>query len=361
MSKCKRVTMKDVAKSIGVHQTTVSLALRNHSSLPRKTRDFIQQKSRELGYVPDPMLSSLIAYRQITQESKAPPTIGYIMDLRDERDLETIQARMLFLRSARLRAKELGYKLEVFYYGSGNYNSKSLDRILKTRQIKGLIVAAFTHKTDLLLSWDCYSVIKIEMLPFNLRFDVVESNQMQATRLAMEKMKDKGSRRVGMVVGKHDEVHTRNLFSAGYLVGQSLFAKKDCIPPMVIEGRHLEDEIDDIIEWLSAYDVETLITNWNELIPFMPRINKTLGRKVVFVSLDVDHFDPDAMGVMQNHEVVGRIAVDRLTGLMRNNECGMIECPTIHLVDSRWREPLQEIRSRAQSESSKETVSMFSR
>ncbi|MBN1404507.1 MAG: LacI family DNA-binding transcriptional regulator [Opitutales bacterium] len=339
MSNRKRVTMKDVAAAIGVHQTTVSLAMRNHSSIPRKTRDFIHEKAREMGYVPDPMLSSLVAYRQMSQASKAPPTIGYIMDLKDEAHLEQIQARLLFCRSAKERAAELGFKLEVFFYGSGNYNSKSLDRILRTRRINGLIVAAFTHKTDLELSWDSFSVIKIEMLPFNLRFDVVESNQMQATRLAMEKMYEKGYRRVGMVIGKHDEVHTRNLFSAGFLVGQTMFEPEDRVPLNVIEGKNLDEELADIIDWLRTHRVETLITNWNELVPYMPRINKTLGREILFVSLDIDHFDPRAMGVMQNHEAVGRTAVDRLTGLMRNNECGMVDCPTIHLVDSLWHEP----------------------
>jgi LacI family transcriptional regulator len=332
--------MKDVASVIGVHQTTVSLALRNHPSIPAKTREFIKEKARELGYVPDPMLSALVEYRRLTRASKAPPTIAYITDLKDEKDMEQIQPRLLFFRGARQRAKELGYNLEVFYYGSGKYNSKSLDRILQTRSINGLIIGAFVYsKTDLCLSWDTYSAIKIEMLPVNLRFDVVENNQMQATRLAMEKAFEKGFHRVGMLTGKHDEIHTRNLFSAGYLVGQNLFDPIDRIPPMIIDGINLDRELADIIDWLRRNEVETLITNWNELVPYMPAINRALGRDIVFLSLDVDHFDNRAMGILQNHELVGRYAVDRVTGQMLNNECGMVDSQTIHLVDSRWHEP----------------------
>ncbi len=192
---------------------------------------------------------------------------------------------------------------------------------------------------ELNLSWNYFSVIKIEMLPFDLKFDVVENNQMQATRLAIEKLAQKGYRRVGMVVGEHDEVHTRNLFSAGYLVGQNHFAPIDRVPLKIISGRDLDAEVPEIIEWLRVHQVEALITNWNELAPYLPRINAALEHPIVFVSLDIDHFDPKAMGVMQNHEAVGRYAVDRLTGLMRNNERGMVDCPTIHLVDSAWREP----------------------
>lgn len=254
--------------------------------------------------------------------------------------MDRIQPRMLFFEGARQRAEELGYKMEIFYYGSGNYTSRSLDRILRTRSINGLIVAAFVYQnTDLTLSWDSYSVIKIEMLPFNLHFDVVENNQMQATRLAMEKMHEKGYRRVGMLVARHDEVHTRNLFSAGYRVGQDFFPPEDQVPPMVIDGRNLENELGDIISWLQRYKVEIMITNWNELKPYMKHINESLRKQVLFVSLDLDHYDKKAMGVVQNHEMVGRYAMDRLTGQLVNNERGMVACQTIHLVDSLWREP----------------------
>ena len=334
----RRITMKDVAASVGVHQTTVSLALRNHPSIPKATREKIHEAARLLGYKPDPMLSSLIAYRQHHQENKAPPTIGYIMDLEGDAQLRNSQPRMLFLQSAKRRANELGYKIEPFYYSPGNYSSKSLDRILLTRNISGLIIAAFTHKTDLSLSWEYYSVIKIEMLPFNLRFDVVENNQMQATRLAIEKAGEKGYRRVGMVTGEHDEAHTRNLFSAGYYVGQTIFPEADRIPLKVIPGKDLEQDCAEIISWLKQYEVEVMVTNWIELIPKMDEIRRRSGRDVVLYPLDIDHFDESQTGVLQNHEAVGRYAVDRVTGLMRTNQRGMVDYPTVHLIDSLWKE-----------------------
>jgi len=336
--KKKRVTMKDVAQALGVHHTTVSLALRNHASLPPKTRELVKLKAKELGYVPDPMLSALVSYRRTTKESKAPPTIAYILDLKDEKELKKFQCRWLFFINAVERAKELGYKLEVFYYGSGNYNSRTLDRIFRTRQITGIIIAAFTHKTDLKLTWDNYSVVKIEALPTNLTFDMVENNQMQVAQLAMQKMHEKGYKRVGMFVGEHDELHTRNLFSAGYLVSQNLFAPEDRVPLKVIKGINLEHELDDIIDWLDTYKVETLITNWNELIPYIDLIKEKLGRDFLFVSLDIDHFNSEIMGIRQNHEMVGKNAVDSITTLMRTNKRGEQEHPTTHLVDSCWQE-----------------------
>ena len=58
-----RTTMKDVAQQLGVHTTTVSLALRNSPKLPIETREKIQALAKKMGYHQDPMLSALTAYR----------------------------------------------------------------------------------------------------------------------------------------------------------------------------------------------------------------------------------------------------------------------------------------------------------
>jgi len=330
--------MKDVAKEAGVHQTTVSLSLRNHPSIPAKTRERIQKIAQEIGYRPDPMLSTLIAYRRNNQVSVAPPTIAYIMDICSEEALKKSQARELFLKSAKARAEEQGYKLEVFNYAPGHYDSQTLDRTLITRNINGIILGAFWDaNTDLELSWEHYSVIKIEMLPFNLKFDVVENNQMQATRLAMEKVKEMGYRRVGMAVGQHDEAHTKNLFSAGYFVGQTQFDPEDRVPILVFEGKNLVTDAEEISNWIIENDVEVLISNWYELEPVIEAFTERTGRQIKLVSLDIDHDKENISGVHQNHEVVGRYAVDRVTSLMRMYERGKVNNPTTHLIDACWK------------------------
>lgn len=334
----KRVTMQQIADRAGVHQTTVSLALRNHPRLPATTRERIQRLAHEMGYRPDPMLSNLANYRRNVQAQPAPPVIGYIMDLRGESDWRFTQARKLFLKAARERAEELGYKLEVFYYADQAMNSTQLDRILRTRNIAGLILGAFWDTTtDLDLSWEYYSVIKIEMLPFTLSFDVVCNNQMQATRLAMSKVREMGIRRVGMAVARHDEDHTRNLFSAGYFVGQMLFEPEDRVPIQVFEGNNLNPKPEPIIDWVLDNRIEAVITNWRELDPVFETARQRSGRDLKVFNLDVDHFDPSVPGVVQNHEAVGRYAVERVTSLMNIHKRGMVEWPTMHLIDSFWR------------------------
>ena len=59
----KYPTMNDVAFAVGVHPTTVSLALRSHPSIPLATRTRILNAVREIGYVRDPLLDAFNYHR----------------------------------------------------------------------------------------------------------------------------------------------------------------------------------------------------------------------------------------------------------------------------------------------------------
>src|SRR6476646_10636435 len=57
------VTMKDIARDLGVSVVTVSKVLRNHDDISRKTRELVLQRSRELGYIPNLAARSLVTGR----------------------------------------------------------------------------------------------------------------------------------------------------------------------------------------------------------------------------------------------------------------------------------------------------------
>src|SRR5215216_6535809 len=73
-----RVTQTDVARVAGVHNTTVSLSLRNSASIPEATRKRIRAIADQLGYYPDPTLQALVAYRKGRTPKQRTDTLAYI-------------------------------------------------------------------------------------------------------------------------------------------------------------------------------------------------------------------------------------------------------------------------------------------
>ncbi len=46
----KRVTLRDVAERVGVSHVTISLALRNHPSIPVRRRDEVKRVAKQVGH-----------------------------------------------------------------------------------------------------------------------------------------------------------------------------------------------------------------------------------------------------------------------------------------------------------------------
>src|ERR1700722_16767953 len=111
----RRVTMAEVARSAGVHVTTVSLALRNHPRLPEETRGRIQRIAERLGYRPDPVLRALVAYRGRLAGRRSMPTLAYITNWNTRWGWRKVTAHPDFHGGAERMAGQLGYKLEHFW------------------------------------------------------------------------------------------------------------------------------------------------------------------------------------------------------------------------------------------------------
>lgn len=57
------VTLKEIARDLGVSVVTVSKVLRNHEDIGKKTRDLVLQRAKELGYRPNLTARSLVTGR----------------------------------------------------------------------------------------------------------------------------------------------------------------------------------------------------------------------------------------------------------------------------------------------------------
>lgn len=338
--KSRRIVMKDIAERAGVHQTTVSLALRGHPSISVATRERIRKLADEMGYTPDPALSALVAYRSTTRAQPKAETLGYILNYPSPELFTESHVPRLLLDGARGRAEELGYHLEVFWYGRDYTRSAALDRVLKTRQIRGLILGAFDYRNlDLVLDWNSYSVAKICQMPTSLPFETVLSNQMFAVRLAMERLRAEGCRRIGLFVAEHDEVHNRNLYTSGFYVAQRQFAPEDRIPPFVGPEMSLADQRVALLQWAAEHRVDAVISNWNNVDEITREIPAITRHPCRFLPLDADDSTRPLGGIDQNHEEVGRRAVDLIVGQMQTFRRGIPKHASITLVDPEWIEP----------------------
>src|SRR5258708_7591708 len=112
-----RVSLRDVAREVGVSHVTISLALRGDSRISKSRRSEIVRAAEKLGYRPDPMLSSLAAYRQTKHNIPIRSTIAWINQWADPKALRRWHEFEAYWHGARAAAEQLGYRLHGFMLG----------------------------------------------------------------------------------------------------------------------------------------------------------------------------------------------------------------------------------------------------
>lgn len=338
-----RVTLRQVAKAAGVSHSTVSLCLRSHPSIPKATRERIVALAREMGYRPDPMLTSLNYYRQQRSGYGYRSTLAWLNGYRNRKLLRSNPDFNFYWTGAREQAEQIGYELEEFWLHEPNMSPERLDRILKNRQIQGLLLPPMPQAHDLIpLPWDDYAVVAFGYSHEPL-FNLVTSAQYRGARLAMRRLHEIGYRSIAMFSWPDWEERTDYNYSSGYNCECSILKLKPMICKVAdtLPDRGGQDEqilkkwTGQMNAWMEKHRPDALLMPDPTILSGMQRAGlKTEGRGLAVIS----HYGQDARfsGLCQNPRAIGAEAVNQLVSMIQRNERGKPECPLRILVEGYW-------------------------
>ncbi|MBK9990951.1 MAG: LacI family DNA-binding transcriptional regulator [Verrucomicrobia bacterium] len=343
-----RITQADVAKEAGVHSTTVSLALRNHPSLPIETRQRIQALAEKIGYRPDPDLRSLMSYRRsMSGEKKHPSTLAYVTNWHSKMGWKQWPAHAQFYEGAGKRAPQLGYQLEHFWLGEPGLSDQRLGDILVARGIQGAIIASYSPDFDrpLQLDWTRLSAVKIGFFPSKPKLHTITNDQSAIIRLAMRRAKEAGYRRIGFVLPQEFDEFVDLAWSAGFLAEQQKAAPDDRIPILryptpiassaapycgdLVPRRTLED-------WLQAYKPEVLISWGPFLLPRLRELGLSVPSDIAYADVFLEDTNDSLAGVHQNCQRVGACAVEAIADQIEHHVVGIQTVSKTTLIEGTW-------------------------
>lgn len=331
----RRITMADVAREANVHQTTVSLALRNDPRLPAETRSRLRELAERMGYRPDPMLSALNIYRTSRAEAKARPTMALLMRARVKRN--TFYCDDQILKGARRACDRLGYRLVAFPVGHGEGEGARLSRILRTRGITGVILATFDSSVRRFeLEWEHFSALCLESQHLGLSLHTVGNNQAAITRAAVRRILELGYRRIGLCVGQSEEASLKKPFTGGYLLEVHEHPELTPLPPLLLDNGDDPDVPARIASWIRTHRVDAVMSNWSGLPALLKAGGIRVPQDVGLATLDYNPNRGAYAGIRQSHQIVGERAVEALSLLMKTNQTGFIPFPNVTLVDGVW-------------------------
>lgn len=224
------ITIKDIAKLVGVSPATVSRVCNNHPSISKETRERVQKAIRELGYEPPASQDSMP-----TQVTK---TFGVILPPSAQDAYENT----FYLKAIRGISQSCNLRRANTCIVTGqDYEEvlQSVQTLHQSGQVDGFIIL-YSRKNDSVIDYLCENGLLYVIVgnPGELASQTicVDNDNLLASREATDYLYGLGHRRIGFIGGKTEFMHASDR-KAGYQLSLLLHGlpvnNDDCVE---IEG-----------------------------------------------------------------------------------------------------------------------------
>jgi DNA-binding LacI/PurR family transcriptional regulator len=335
MNSSPHVTLRDIARKLGISHVTVSRALRGNPRISAALRAKVQATADAMGYRPNPMASALGGLRSSSIPRSIQSEIAWINFWDEPQEWRRYRELSLYWQGAHEAAETHGYRLEEFILD--RQLAPRLETILRARNILGIVIAP--HPTKPLpaewrqLPWDTFSAIRIGYTTPHPPVDVVTSDQLGNGILAFEAILGKGYRRIGFV--SQSENTTR--FKSGYLTAQLQIPSPDRLPILFLAGSQDRGEPDTkpLLNWLKKEKPDAILTDLPWLSSTLQKAGVTTPRDVALATTSVLDGNITA-GIDQNSLEIGRTTVEMLISRISHSQFGFPAVCRETLIRGQW-------------------------
>lgn len=328
-----RVSLRDVAAKAGVSHTTVSLALRNDPRILPATRRKILRLAESLGYQRNAILGDLMGYLRTLKTHPAHSALGFLTAWPTRDGWKQAPNHRRFHAGVKARAAELGYALDEFWLHERAMTPARMTGILQARGIKGLIVHSLPDINGRLdLRWQHFASVTKGLTVAVPSMHRVVSSHYDDMQLVVGRLKQKGYKRLGLVLGAAHDLRVGRAWLASYCLYENEVAPADRIPALLFP----KPSVALFARWLREHRPEAVIFADQWVPQWMDELGLKAPRDVGLVHLDWSAEHAPMAGIDSNPEALGTAAIDLLVGQLHAHEYGVPVREKVVEVKGRW-------------------------
>lgn len=331
--KSSRISMRDLAREVGVSVSAVSLALRNSPKVSKAKREEIHRAAERIGYVKDGRVTELMEHLRSYRSKEQMSTIAVLILDVTKAELEQYPRIHSFMAGVEAEAHSNGYGVDFMFLLDLGVSPKRLRNILIARGIKGVIVMPFqtgVGKLDLDVSGFCVSTPGYSII--NPVLNRACPDYLQMMDELLEQICRLGYRRIGFILTYGSGGVGHKLYSSSYLYYSMLIDASFRIP--ILRRREIGDE--GVPRWMKKYKPDVVISS-GKIYRVLEGLGYRIPEDLGFASLEILEDHKNASGVDHRHELVGREALKLSFSDINLNHSGIPENPKVVLIDSHFK------------------------
>lgn len=330
----KRLALRNIASLLGVSTMTVSRALREGSSVGVELRAKIRATARELGYQPDIRVSQIMSDLRRSQAPRYHENLAFIWTH------HTRKAANSFFQTefngAFQRAESLGYKIEQFRIKEESLDGSALTRILRSRGIRGALVAppsAERTHPHVWFGWREICCVLLGRSLANTGLARVQHDHYFGAVLAMRQLRRLGYKRIGLALSRSMDERSLRLVRSAFLSFQTAGSRD--ASAFVFTAQRYEPK--KLADWIQRTGRDVILASFEEeLFPSMEHFNFTEFKGPAIAALNWSEQHPEIAGVNQHPAVIGAQAVDLLTSRLQKGQFGRDPLAPSILIPGSW-------------------------
>lgn len=334
------VSIADIAQALGVSMMTVSLALRDKPRISKAMKERVLTKAEELGYQRDPEVSRLMAYIRKRRTSRLQANLGILHSEPAPFGKKTgLYLRTLY-EGARKRAESMNYAMEIIWISEKGMTPRRVEDIIKARGIQGVIIApprpSPEHPDGFRFDMDFSGIcgVNIAYSVLEPRFSRVATNHYQGTRLALDRMHQRGYRRIGLIFEHLASRRIRDLALAAFSAWQYNRFGKIVVEPLLLQ----ETRSEKIEPWLKKTRADAVFIQNPWIEEHLRSLGMRIPEDIGVAYLNADFQSSHVAGIVQNASATGSIAVDHLISQIMARNVGVPKDNVTILVKGIWRD-----------------------
>lgn len=335
------MTIRAIARELGLSATAVSLALRGSPRVSGETRKRITRFAKSRGYVPNARVSELMNEVRSSRTPGFHATLAAFSLFPTEEPWKQTNYGHLreVFEGARECAERHGYKLDVLWLRAPGMTPERFRTILETRGIRGLYcLGSLVPDEPLPAMLEGFSVVT-HASSVGSRLHRVASHFAHDCRTLLDQLVARGYRRPGLVLKDSGDRRTDYAYTSTFVGYQERALPGPHVPIFRIE----DWEEDRFVAWFMRARPDVLVIHHEATL--LHHVEETLEKHSVRVPEDLGvallDKNPDKArysGIVQDNRLMGAEAIEMLIGRLCLNDFGPPAQPKFELVEGYWNE-----------------------